>query len=451
VNPVIERLKASRDELQGSLDAIVTRHEDGSTPSDEERANFDETRAELEKVDARLREIAENERARREHVARMLELEGDPQERHAGPQEPPSDLSWGEQFIRSDAAADYITRKRGTSGAVEVGPLFGRETPGQLAPIMSSALGIVPMRLPGIVGPAEEDFSVLRLIGAPVPTTSNAIDYLEETPYTSATPPFGVGDLRPPIAEGDPAGKDELQMTFALRTQPVRTIAHWIPVTRQALDDMPTLRAYVDGRLRYGITRKVEAQFLNGTGVGQQILGIRNAPIGTSTHTGFNDDPMAWLEAIIKGANAVSVREYDATGFVMNKADFGLMAIGLAHRWTSLGDRVVTAGADGLSIYGLRVATSNKIPAGRVLVGDFTSGVSAFDRQDTRVLIADQHADFFIRNQYVLLAETRVALATFTPLAFQEVTVTLTDRPDPSPPAETSGSGGGGTHTRSRS
>jgi HK97 family phage major capsid protein len=434
VNPIIERLRARRDELQTSLDAIVTRHEDGTTPDEAERANFEETRAELEKVDARLRELAENERARREHVARMLELEGEPQEHRPGPEPEREELSWGEQFIRSTAVADYLSRKRGTSGAVELGALLGRETPGQQIPIMSSSLGIVPMRLPGILGPAEEDFSVLRLIGAPVPTTSNAIDYLEETPYTSATSPFGISDLRPPVAEGQL--KDELQMNFALRTQPVRTIAHWIPVTRQALDDMPTLRAYVDGRLRYGITRKVEAQFLNGSGTGQEILGIRNAPIGTSTAAGYNDDPMAWIEAIIGGASAVSVREYDADGFVMNKADFGLMAIGLAHRWTSLGDRVVTVGAGGLTIYGLRVALSNKLPRGKILIGDFTSGVSAFDRQDTRVLVADQHADFFIRNQYVLLAETRVALATFTPLAFEEVTLTLTDRPDPAPPAD---------------
>ena len=448
MNPVIERLKARREELQGSLDAIVTRHEDGSTPTEEERANFDETRAALELVDARLRDLAENERARREHVARMAELEGDPQERRPGNQGPPAeDLSWGERFIRSEAAADYLTRKRGTSGAVELGPLFGRESPAQQIPIMSSALGIVPMRLPGIVGPAEEDFSVLRLIGAPVPTTSNAIDYLEETPYTSATSPFGVSDLRPPVAEGEV--KDELQMTFALRTQPVRTIAHWIPVTRQALDDMPTLRAYVDGRLRYGITRKVEAQFLNGTGVGQNILGVRNAGIGTSNKAAYNDDPMAWVEAIIEGANAVSVREYDATGVVLNKADFGLLTIGLAHRWTSLGDRLVTAGPGGLSIYGLQVATSNKLPTGKILVGDFASGVSAFDRQDTRVLIADQHADFFVKNQYVLLAETRVALATFTPLAFHEVTLTLSDRPDPAPPLDAGGAAGT-TRTRSR-
>jgi HK97 family phage major capsid protein len=449
MNPVIERLKARREELQGSLDAIVTRHEDGSTPTEEERANFDETRAQLELVDARLRELAENERARREHVARMAELEGDPQERRPGNQDPPAeDLSWGERFIRSTAVADYLTRKRGTSGSVELGPLLWRESPAQQAPITSGQLGIVPMRLPGIVGPAEEDFSVLRLIGAPVPTTSNAIDYLEETLYTGANPPYPVDALRPPYQEGAVTPKDELQMNFVLRTQPVRTIAHWIPVTRQALDDMPTLRAYVDGRLRYGITRKVEAQFLNGSGTGQEILGIRNAGVGTSNKAGYNDDPMAWVEAIIAGANAVSVREYDANGVVMNKADFGLMTIGLAHRWTSLGDRMVTSGPGGLSIYGLRVATSNKIPTGKILVGDFTSGVSAFDRQDTRVLVADQHADFFIRNQYVLLAETRVALATFTPLAFHEVTLTLTDRPDPA--ADNGGGGAGTTRTRSR-
>ena len=201
----------------------------------------------------------------------------------------------------------------------------------------------------------------------------------------------------------------------------MRTIAHWIPVTRQALDDVPTLRSYLDGRLRYGVRRAVEAQFLNGTGTGQQILGLRNTPgiqkpndlaAGTSR-----------LAAILAAVGAVQSAEYPADGVVLSYPDFMALVGELNERQTPLGDAVITGGAGGLSVLGARVAVSAKMPSGSVLAGAFGIGAAAFDRQDTRVLIADQHADFFIRNQYALLAETRVTMGVYLPLAFAEVTI----------------------------
>ena len=48
MNPMIERLKARREELQGTLDQIVTRHDDNSKPNEAERKIFEETRTQLE-------------------------------------------------------------------------------------------------------------------------------------------------------------------------------------------------------------------------------------------------------------------------------------------------------------------------------------------------------------------------------------------------------------------
>jgi hypothetical protein len=51
------------------------------------------------------------------------------------------------------------------------------------------------------------------------------------------------------------------------------------------------------------------------------------------------------------------------------------------------------------------------LPAGTAYVGDFAQAVTVFDRGTTAVYLSDSHADNFIRNVLLLLAEIR-ALAT---------------------------------------
>ena len=44
--------------------------------------------------------------------------------------------------------------------------------------------------------------------------------------------------------------------------------------TKQILDDVPQLRSYIDGRLRYGLEYVEEGQLLNGGGTGTDLNGI---------------------------------------------------------------------------------------------------------------------------------------------------------------------------------
>jgi HK97 family phage major capsid protein len=63
------------------------------------------------------------------------------------------------------------------------------------------------------------------------------------------------------------------------------------------------------------------------------------------------------------------------------------------------------------SVWGLPVVSSPDIPAGTAYVGDFKNGETWFDRGTTDVYMSDSHADFFLRNQLVILAEARAAFA----------------------------------------
>ncbi len=96
-------------------------------------------------------------------------------------------------------------------------------------------------RQPGIIAAPEQTLTIRDLI----PTTgtiSNMIEYPKETGFINAAAP---------VAEG--ATKPETTITFGLGTAPVRTIAHWIDVSKQALDDARQLRGHIDNRLTYGL------------------------------------------------------------------------------------------------------------------------------------------------------------------------------------------------------
>jgi HK97 family phage major capsid protein len=64
------------------------------------------------------------------------------------------------------------------------------------------------------------------------------------------------------------------------------------------------------------------------------------------------------------------------------------------------------------------VVETPAIPEGTFLTGAFGTGAQLYDRQQGNIRVADQHADFFVRNAIVILAEERLALAVKRPEAF---------------------------------
>jgi HK97 family phage major capsid protein len=61
------------------------------------------------------------------------------------------------------------------------------------------------------------------------------------------------------------------------------------------------------------------------------------------------------------------------------------------------------------------------MPEGKALVGAFGTGAQLYDREQASIRISEQHADFFVRNAIVVLAEQRLALAVKRPEAFVSV------------------------------
>lgn len=114
-----------------------------------------------------------------------------------------------------------------------------------------SAGGLIrPERQPEIVGIQRQQLRVRDLL-TPGQTESNSIEYAYQTVRTNNAAP---------VAEG--AQKPESNYVWDVANAPVRTIAHWVPASRQAMDDVPQLESLIDGELRYGLDDAEDAQLL---------------------------------------------------------------------------------------------------------------------------------------------------------------------------------------------
>jgi HK97 family phage major capsid protein len=72
-------------------------------------------------------------------------------------------------------------------------------------------------------------------------------------------------------------------------------------------------------------------------------------------------------------------------------------------------------------VWRMPVVDTPAIEEGTALLGAFGLGAQLYDREEANIRIAEQHSDFFIRNDIVVLAEERLALAVKRPESFVEV------------------------------
>lgn len=268
---------------------------------------------------------------------------------------------------------------------------------------------IVPAdRLPGIVPGAFRQLSVLDVIpmGA---TGSNQIEYTRENTYTNAA------------AETAEAGsKPESTLTFQMISDPVRTIAHWLKLSKQVLDDAPALQSYVDRRLRHGVRQKLETQILTGNGTSPNIAGLS----ASGRHTAFT--PTSGdnqFDSVNRAKYAVWAADYVPNAIFINPADWGAIErtkTGISN------DNSYLAGDGGALAYvnngmqpllwGLPVIPSNAVASGKFYLLD-TNAVQMFMRQGATVEMYEQDDTNVQQNLITVRAELRGALAVFHPLA----------------------------------
>lgn len=217
-----------------------------------------------------------------------------------------------------------------------------------------------------------------------------------------------------PVAEG--LQKPESALSWTMETGTPKVLAHWIPASRQILDDASQLAGLIDTELRYGLALVEDAQILAGDGTGENLPGLiteatpYDAPMVIAGSTMLDEIGLAILQ--------LTLLDFTPSGIVMHPSDW--MRICLlkdADGHYIVGDpirgSVVSANGQGMSpmLFGIPVVPTASMEVGKFLVGDFKVAATLYDRWEARVEISTEHADFFTRNMVAILAEERVGQA----------------------------------------
>lgn len=214
--------------------------------------------------------------------------------------------------------------------------------------------------------------------------------------------------------------KPKSNLRFESAQAPVRLIAHYEIAHRNVLADEPQLQSTINNELLYGLRLEEDRQILLGSGTGEDLLGILNTP-KLQLYTQANAAGAATetkADALRRAATKAVLAYYPPTGYVLHPYDWEDIELQKA-----VGDGqyvMATNVAVGAETRAWRqpVIESPAMPEGTFLTGAWGLGAQLYDRALANIRIADQHADFFIRNAVAILAEQRLALAVKRPESF---------------------------------
>lgn len=326
--------------------------------------------------------------------------------------------SIGEAFIRSLGYKGSIgkSRTRGFSTSVDIPILpsaLNRTTFGSSSTGMQSYINYEA----GPIMVEQQRLTVrdLLMVGQ---TSLSSVPYIKETSYTNAATTVAEEGEKP-------------EATFALQDEfaPVKKIAVIGRVTDEVWNDFPMVRDYINGRLRFMVAEREEAQLLSGAGTGSEITGILTESIqsqafASSTPTN-SDHAMAFHNAITK---IRTNGKFEPDGIVVHPDDWQQMRLAQDDNNQYYGGGPFSGPygngpfANAERYWGLPVVVTTAISSGTGLVGAFKLGAQIWDREGITVDSTNSDEDDFKFNRMAIRVEERLALAIYRPLAFCKVT-----------------------------
>lgn len=378
-----QEFKKQVDEVKAIAEDFKGKREHGDKIAEGAKQSADEAITKLNETKAQLDEL-EQKMARR-------------------PNNTPNEVkSLGRQFVESD-------QFKSLAGAAGQRGKANLEVKATITSLTTDAAGsagdlVQTTRLPGIIAQPDRKLTIRDLL-MQGRMDGNALEYVRETGFTNSA------DM---VAET--AKKPQSDIKFDLVSTTAKVIAHYMKASRQILDDASQLQSYIDGRLRYGLAFKEEQQILNGDGTGQNLLGIIPQATAYVRPTGVTPSSETIIDTLRYAMLQAVLAEYPASGHVLNPIDWA----SIETLKDSTGQYIIgnPQGAASPTLWRLPVVETQAITAGKFLTGGFSMGAQIFDRWLSRVEVATENEDDFIKNLVTILAEERLALAVYRPEAF---------------------------------
>lgn len=327
-----------------------------------------------------------------------------------GPDEPsPQDptrpqrvKSLGELFVESEAYQSRRVREDIAAAFEKFDPRYlGKKT------LMETSAGFAPenLRIDRVVDSAQRRPMVDDLIPQTT-TTQAAVVYMEETTFTNNAAE---------AAEGASAG--EAALAYTERSDTVRRIATFLPVTDEQLEDIPMINSLINNRLALMVRLRRESQLLQGDGIAPNLTGFYNKSGIQAQAKGADPVP----DAVYKAMTKVRHTGYaDPTAIILHPNDWQDV------RLLRTADGVYIWGNPSESgperIWGLPVVATTAATENTGLVGDFQLYSEIYFKRGLTIKVSDSHSDYFVKGKQAIRADERLALVIYRAAAFCTVT-----------------------------
>jgi len=313
---------------------------------------------------------------------------------------PVAGKSLGERFVESEEFKNIPAKAPGHAMELNLDAIYGKGLGFKTLLDTAASWSIQNIRLPQVITPGAQVPTVASLMPEGR-TSGSAIAYMEETTTTNSAAETAESGVKP-----------ESAMAFTEKTSVVRKIATSLPVTDEALEDIPFIESYIDTRLRFFVQLREDSELLVGSGTAPNLRGFLNVS-GINTQARGTD---ASQDAIFKGAIAAQVASYfPSDAVVLHPNNWQTIRLMTTADGIYLFGPPSQAGAS--TLWGLNTVVTTAMTANTALVGAFRAGAEVFRRSEMSLQVGWINAQF-TANQRTILVEERLALVVFRPSAF---------------------------------
>ena len=309
--------------------------------------------------------------------------------------------SVGQRFTNDQRFADAVKSMNDNRHASVRLEVKNTSITSDLSALFSDGTTVFPQQRAGVIPGDFKPLTVRDVITTISTSETNSVNALREASFTDGAAEVAQGAVKP-----------ESEIVFEQYNVPIQTVAHWIKVSRQLMNDAPAIAAYIDTRLRYGLERRVDLQLVKGNGVSPNLKGLT----ASGNFTAFTPASGANLADSI---NKAKYEMWAATGVMpdtvlVNPSDWSKLE--LLREGSGTGAYLYGAPgtvAGGMP-FGVRVVMNINITAGTFVIANMAEAATIFQRETAVVEMGYVDSDF-VRNLVTLRAEERLALAVDRP------------------------------------
>lgn len=260
--------------------------------------------------------------------------------------------------------------------------------------------------VPGIVEIARRQLRVRQLLRQGT-TTSNNMRFIREV--------AGEGSVG---MQTEGSAKSQIDRDFAAIDAPVETIAGWLKITTQLLDDMTALRSFLPYFLDSELSDTEDNQLLYGNGTSPNLSGISDSGNFTAFAAWEADANAQILDLLMSAIIQLETANEKPNGILLNPKDW-LTVYNLKDSTNAyLRGLSLDANLNTITLLGVPIFKTPAVTQGDYFVGDWTMGAQIFDRMGVDVRFFEQDDTNVQSNLVTVRAEKRLAFPIYRTTAW---------------------------------